>query len=129
MPLIDLPVPVITIISEGDSTAGENYTLTCSASVIEGLIPDAVVSLSWADIRGDPIQRSFMQTSGINTTSALHFSPLLLSHGGQYVCNASITISAISTVKQNSQPYDIITQSKACWYICAVQLVKLLSYF
>ncbi len=108
-----MPVPSITITSEGNSTAGENYTLTCSVSVIEGLVDDASVTTSWTNNRGEPIQPDFMQTSGINKTATLEFNPLLLSHGGQYVCNASIAIAGISIVKTNSQLYDITIQSNA----------------
>lgn len=112
MCFLDLPVPAVTVVSEGESTAGENYTLTCTVSVIENLAPHASVALTWTDRRGDYIQPSYVETSGANTTSTLDFSPLLLSHSGRYICNASITIPDIATVKRNAQSYNITTQSK-----------------
>ena len=108
----DLPVPAITLISEGNLTAGENFTLSCSVTVIEGLVGDALVVGSWLDGRGNPVQGDSTQMDSVNTTLTLEFNPLLSSHGGRYTCNASITISSISTVKRNSAPYDITIRSK-----------------
>jgi hypothetical protein len=99
------------ITSEGDATAGENYTLSCTITIIDGLV-GATVSTDWTDSRGNPAEHDATQASPLNTTLTLEFDPLLLSHGGQYFCNASISISAISAVTSNSEPYDIIVQSE-----------------
>ena len=107
-----MPVPTVTVVSEGESTAGDNYTLTCTVSVIEDLVPHASVALSWIDNSGGSVMPSFLETSGVNTISTLYFIPLLLSHSGGYVCNASITIPDIATVKQNTQSYNVVIQSK-----------------
>ena len=104
-----MPAPVITITSEGISTAGENYTLACTSTVIEGLVDDAVVTISWTDSSGDPVESDVMQS---NMTSTLEFDPLLLSHGGQYICNTSIIIPVISAVKRSSEAYNIIIQGR-----------------
>ena len=58
------------------------------------------------------MKSSVMEMSEVNTTVTLKFEPLLLSHGGHYTCNASITIPATSTAKQNSEPYDLTVPSK-----------------
>ena len=42
----------------------------------------------------------------------LHFSPVEASHGGQYICNASITIPELSIAKTSSQAYDVTVQRK-----------------
>lgn len=107
----DLPIPAINIIRDGNSVAGENYTLICTVTVVDGLADDVVFAVSWADSNGDPVQSDSMQRDGVNTTLILEFDPLLSSHGGQYTCNASITVPAISTVRRNSEPHDIIIQS------------------
>ncbi len=104
-----MPVPVIFVTGEESLTVGENYTLSCRVSVIEGLTDDALLAISWTDSGGDVIQ---MLPSGVNTTSTLVLYPLLLSSGGEYICHASITISSISVVKRNSEPYNVVTQSK-----------------
>ena len=103
-------MPAITLISEGNLTAGENFTLSCTVTVIEGLVGDALVVGSWLDGRGNPVQSDPTQMDSVNTTLTLEFNPLLSSHGGRYTCNVSITISSISTVKRNSAPYDITIQ-------------------
>lgn len=82
--------------------------------MIEGLVDDALLTASWTDINGDTVQSDIMQTSGVNMTATLDFYPLFSSHGGRYVCNASITIPATSTVKSNSEPYDVIIHSNYC---------------
>lgn len=129
-------MPVLTVNSVGNLIAGENYTLTCTATVVEGLTDDALVATSWIDSTGDPVQSNVVQISDVNTTATLEFEPLLLSHGGRYICNVSITISAISTVRRNSEPYDIITQSNTIHVVnnpfvynaCFQSLHQLLKY-
>ncbi len=107
-----MPVPVIFVTGEESLTVGENYTLSCRVSVIEGLTDDALLAISWTDSGGDVIQSDLMLPSGVNTTSTLVLYPLLLSSGGEYICHASITISSISLVKRNSEPYNVVIQSK-----------------
>ena len=107
----ELPAPLISITSEGNSVAGENYTLICTVSVVEGLADGASIAASWTDDRRNPLQSDILQTSNTNTTLTLEFVPLFSSHGGRYMCNASIIVPMISTVKMSSEPYDIIIQS------------------
>ena len=84
-------------------------------SVIEGLADGASITASWTDDRRNPLQSDISQTLNTSTTLTLEFIPLFSSHGGQYMCNASITVPVISTVKRSSEPYDIIIQSNiAC---------------
>ena len=92
--------------------AGENYTLSCTVTVMEGLTEDTIISTSWTNSRGDLISSDIEQVSEVNTTSTLEFSPLQTSHGGSYTCNASIDISAISSLRRNSGSFDIIIQSE-----------------
>ena len=99
--------------------AGENVTLTCSISVIDGLVGDALVEAIWSDSNGSVLQPDSLQTNGRSTTTILEFSPLLLSHGGRYTCSASITISEVSVVRRNMEPFDVIIQSKyTITFIC-----------
>ena len=108
----DLPVPAIAISSLGSLIAGENYTLSCTITVIEGLTEDAVISTSWTNSRGDLMISDITQVSDVNTTSTLEFMPIMTSQGGSYICNASINISTLSVYKSNSEPYDISIQSE-----------------
>ncbi len=80
--------------------------------MIEGLVDDAVFTTSWTDNTGDPVQSAVAYYNS-STISTLEFDPLFSSHGGQYMCNASITIPAISTVKRSSEPHNVIIQGNA----------------
>ena len=82
--------------------------------MIENLVDSALITYSWTDNRGDPVQSDVMQLSSTNTTLTLEFSPLSLSDGGQFICTAFIMIPGISVVKRNSETYNIIIQSNAC---------------
>ena len=107
-----LPSPVVTITSIGDSVVGENYTLNCTVSILENIVGNAILSSTWTNVNGHPLQPDLAITHGASTSLVLHFSPLYASHGGQYICNASVTVSELSIIKKSSQPYDIIAQSK-----------------
>ena len=89
--------------------AGENYTLVCSVIVVDGLADDVILTVSWTD--NNLMQSDFTQGDGVNTALTLEFDPLLSSHAGRYTCNASISVPAVSAVKINSEPHDIIIQS------------------
>ena len=103
----ELPPPVVTISSSGDSTAGQSYSLQCSAGVVAGLVvgPDLVLVAP----NGSEVA-SQMNTSVLNHT----LSPLRASDGGQYTCTATVTVpeagiagllsSAVETVTVASEP-------------------------
>ena len=108
---LDLPVPLVVISSEGSTIAGENYTLICSVSVIEGLVDDATLAISWTNEEQNTVPSTLIEVSSTNQTITLDFTPLLSSHGRRYICNASITIPAISTVKRSSETTGITVRS------------------
>lgn len=121
--LSELPIPVITISSSGNLIAGENYTLSCTVTVIDGLVDDALVTTSWTDREGNLLQSDSVQIASVNTTLTLDFFPLVLLHGGQYTCNASVTIPAITSTKRNSEPYDITIQSNDTLSVNFIMLI------
>ena len=106
-----LPPPMISIVSGGSSLAGENFTVTCTSTVVAGLSDSVVVATSWTDPEGNPLQSDTALMSGSNTSLALMFNPLLTSHSGQYFCAASISIVELSVQQMNSVPLDITVQS------------------
>lgn len=106
-----LPLPIISIVSEGSSLAGENFTVSCTSSVVAGLSDSVVVATSWTDSEGNPLQSDAPLMSGSNTSLALTFNPLFMSHGGQYFCTATISIVELSIQRMNSVPLDITVQS------------------
>ena len=79
-----LPAPVVTISFSGSSTAGEDYSLQCSASVVAGLVvvPDLKI------VFPNSTEISVMDSSSPDYM----FSPLRTSDGGQYTCTATVNI-------------------------------------
>ena len=109
-----LPLPIVSIITEGSFLAGENFTVTCIASVVAESV---IVVTSWTDREGNPLQPDATIMSGSNTSLALMFSPLFTSHGGQYVCTATISIVELSIQRTNSMPLEITVQSKVLVFL------------
>ena len=71
------PTITVTVAVSGDGTltAGQSYTLTCSVSGVD------VTTYQWRK-DGSVIQGE--------TTEMLSFSPLRLSHAGQYTCEVTV---------------------------------------
>ena len=112
----------------GNSTAGEVYTLNCTATVVENLV--VVPTIQWEYSNGSAVEGgststlSDMVTSGNTTTHNLTFSPLQTSHGGEYTCRAIINIPSISISGLNSsKSTDVVVQSKTLSYLCWLILV------
>ena len=84
MYLMFLSIVSITITGYGSTTAGEIYTLECSAD-------GASVTFQWFEENGTQITSSssrHINSSLIN--SQLQFAPLHVSHRGSYTCQATI---------------------------------------
>ena len=79
-----LPAPVVNISFSGDSTAGEEYSLQCSASVVAGLVVLPELKIVFPN----STEISVMNSSSLDYM----FSPLRTSDGGQYTCTATVNI-------------------------------------
>ena len=97
------------ISSESNSlpVAGEVYTLICTVTVDEFL--QANLTLSWSRLESDgDILITGHQLSKENNI-ILSFNPLNTSHGGMYVCEATITIAGnvllIQTINDSQTLY------------------------
>ena len=100
-----LPAPVVTISFYGDSTAGEDYSLQCSASVVAGLVvlPDLKI------VFPNSTEISVMDSSSLDYM----FSPLRTSDGGQYTCTATVNIPQAGIMDlQNSAVETIVVVGK-----------------
>ena len=72
-------VPNVSISTDGQSTAGEEYTLECIVSPAERL------TVEWLAPSGSVVE------SGSGTTQLTHtLNPLFPSHGGEYRCRATL---------------------------------------
>ena len=88
-----------SVSSVGSSVAGEQLTLTCSVSVLEGASGIPIVEWRGADgsiltnmesgriVVGDPT------TNGSTTTVTLQFSPLHTSNAGVYTCQGALSFT------------------------------------
>ena len=116
------PPPTVRIFhSISLAMAGESLTLTCSATVQEGI--GGSPTLMWS--RG-AIQQS--------TGSSLTFDPLLTSHGGVYTCTARLTIPEAgvdvsglnaTTVRVQSMPTSFNIADKELYISCSTQFLLL----
>ncbi len=89
----------VTISSDSaTSHAGQELTLTCTATAVEGLLYP--LKVEWLDSLREKITTSgditvgSAETSGLTTTTTLRFNPLRLSHAGDITCRASISTLA-----------------------------------
>ena len=92
------------------------FNLTCTVRTVEGL--QNVPTVEWLDetgtrvtTGGDTIVGSAM-ISGAMTTLALVFSPLRISHGGEFTCRANITSPAPPLELTKSAEWDLIVDSE-----------------
>ena len=98
-----LPPPNVSISSSWDSIAGQNYSLNCSASVVDGLVvlPDLKLTAP----------NSTVISSSMNTSSLVYMlSSLRTSDGGPYTCTATVNITDV-TFHQSSITETIIVAS------------------
>ena len=111
-----LPPPEVIISSDGSTTAGDVYTLTCRATVVENLAVKPNISWLYTNgtiVDGTNITVGTMMMLGNVFTQNLTFTPLRTSHGGSYICRTSVDIPVISLSSINSESTTNITvQSK-----------------
>lgn len=91
---VALQSPIVAVLGALIQTAGNQHTLTCSATVNAYLI--VTPTIEW-NLPGDPgdsfITIGEQSTSGAVSTKTLLFAPLRTSHGGVYQCTATINIT------------------------------------
>ena len=96
-----LPAPNVTIMFPENLTAGQNYSLQCSASVVDGLVVQPELEI---------VHPNSTVISVVNTSSVDYmFSPLRTSDGGQYTCTATINIPQTGITDLNNVTAKTIT--------------------
>jgi len=90
--------------------------MACTVRTVEGL--QNVPTVEWLDetgtrvtTEGDITVGSAM-TSGTTITLALTFSPIVVSHGGEFTCRANITSPAPPLELTKSTEWDLIVDSE-----------------
>ena len=67
-------------------TAGESFSLTCTVSLTEG---DSLIgAVQWMDPDGVPVSSTHLAMTNVYI-STLEFNPVMTSHGGDYICQAT----------------------------------------
>ncbi|KAL5486725.1 hypothetical protein EMCRGX_G019242 [Ephydatia muelleri] len=107
-----LPPPVVTTSSYGSTIAGSVYSLVCMVKVVDGLVvnPD-VVWMKDGGVLVNGTNTTLTRTVlGGNSNLNLIFNPLLTSHGGQYICVATISVPQLSLSVTNSSAVTVSVQ-------------------
>ena len=95
------PVNIISlsITTSGTNTAGETYSLECSATVTGSTDQPTI---TWLDPMNNPVPSEMVTITG--SMSTLTFNPLAASHAGTYTCRVTaegVTETQTSTVIMN----------------------------
>ena len=130
----------MTIVSSGSGIAGESYSLTCSATLVDPVpLPSNIPAPNFEWFLGPngnaplPSGVAPMSTSLQNShtyTSSLQFSPLTQCHAGMYTCRLGVGILANSimiTVNGKSIDIVVIISLNYDHYLFLQQLVTFLS--
>ena len=92
------------------------FNMTCTVRTVEGL--QNVPTVEWLGEAGNRVTTGgditvgSAMTSGTMTTLALVFSPLRVSHGGEFTCRANITSPAPPQQLTKSAEWDLIVDSE-----------------
>ena len=82
-------------INDGDTVAGEEYTLTCTVTVPDGLT--GTLTADWTGDEGKTgVTAGTPDTSGRVTTFTLTFDPLQDSQDGDYTCMAAFSCQDVT---------------------------------
>ena len=120
----DLPQPEVRVESDGDSTAGENFSLQCTVETVEGVRPEDI-SIQWTGpdggqiSSGDNIVIGELTTDGTVTTGSLQFSPLRTSDRGQYTCTGRVAASSVVVDVSNSDSIVVNVTSTFSPVLCS----------
>ena len=114
----DLVQPLVTVRSDGNSTAGETFSLVCVVETEEGVRSEDV-SIEWVGphgsvTNGDNIETEGLTTEGNVTRGRLVFSSLHTSDRGQYTCTGRISVVSVGVAVSSSDSIHINVTSKCC---------------
>ena len=102
----------VSITASGTNTAGETYSLECSATVTGSTDQPTI---TWLDPMNNPVPSEMVTTTG--SMSTLTFNPLAASNTGTYTCGGMI-----EGAKQNATKR-ITVQSKFNIIIVSTKLI------
>ena len=100
------------------ATDGEDYYLTCTVTVNNGLMANAV-SVTWLGHDGSVVSEdntttaAFLSNSNTTLSSRLTFQPLKSTHGGNYSCKATIMVPGLNEPPPMTAPAQLVVTSKS----------------
>ena len=102
------PTPSVSIISAGPLTGGLAHNLTCSSTVIPGLISGPILVLE-----GPGVNQPGVELTGemIYGPLSLYFSSLLTGYGGVYTCTARLSIPEAGVDISETNTTTVVVQS------------------
>ena len=115
-PALPALVPVI-LPSPASATTGEVVELSCSVPVVEHLGQSPTLDWSGGSVGQPGVAVTDLTTLGGTIWRNISFSPLKTSHGGQYVCQANLSVLAIYLPETWASSRDLSVQSE--WLRCA----------
>ena len=117
---------MITVFSTTKAVAGTEFKLTCNATTIQYLTPNAALTLNWSGHSVNTSGVTEMRKIGVG--SVLSFNPLRTTHGENYTCVVAIHIPALNLTKENRTSMEIVVQRKGNM-IASWQTFSLFSFF
>ena len=103
-------MPEVSITDDSIGIAGEELQLTCNVTTVDHLVASSMITVQWSG--------GSVGIDGVNIVNedisnrTLTFSPLLTSHGAEYICQATINIPSINVTKTGSESTAVFVQSK-----------------
>ena len=103
-------VPALTVNTSilpptGPFTAGQSYTLTCTANVTGGETLSTTTTITW-------IHPSGSVTSGTGSFLVLTLNLLQVSDAGLYTCNVSVSSPFLNGAQSSTDTFTVNVQSK-----------------
>ena len=128
--LLFLPpaLPALVILpSPASATAGEVVELSCSVPVVEHLVQSPTLDWSGGSVGLPGVAVTDLTTLGGTIWRNISFSPLKTSHGGQYVCQANLSIPTIGLEQIWTNSTNLSVQSEwlscvFCWSVLALHV-------
>ena len=116
-----LAQPSASITTTGKAVHSETFTVTCRAS-LEAVAAAHLIqymTVEWVRADGGTIRQEhgdpFVEEQNIvndSVTRSLFFDPLYMTHGGNYVCRAKLTLPGSAGVFQTEEEYQLNVLSK-----------------
>ena len=113
---LDLGQPVVRVVSYGNSTAGETFSLECVVETVEGVRSEDI-SIEWRGPDGsEPSEERItigdLSIEGNVTRRRLQFSPLHTSDGGEYTCTGRIAADSVGVDVSDTSSVETIVTSE-----------------